>query len=101
MRRASERPFLPRRDRGGHHPVGPAGIRQQGSVEARVRELPVGLMPDPEAPIVTLNQRQPRPRVFPIIGDLFETVPAFTAALQQEEPESETADLAATAAAAP
>jgi len=37
---------------------------------------------DPEAPIMTLNQRQPRPRVFPIVGDLFETVPAFTAALR-------------------
>jgi electron transfer flavoprotein alpha subunit len=36
---------------------------------------------DPEAPIMTLNQRQPRPRVFPVVGDLFETVPAFTAAL--------------------
>jgi electron transfer flavoprotein alpha subunit len=41
---------------------------------------------DAEAPIMTLNQRQPRPSVFPIIGDLFETVPAFIAALQQEAP---------------
>jgi electron transfer flavoprotein-quinone oxidoreductase len=40
---------------------------------------------DPEAPIMTLNQRQPRPRVFPVIGDLFETVPALTAALRQEQ----------------
>ncbi len=39
---------------------------------------------DPEAPIMTLNQRQPRPRVFPVVGDLFETVPAFTAALSRE-----------------
>jgi alkylation response protein AidB-like acyl-CoA dehydrogenase/electron transfer flavoprotein alpha subunit len=39
---------------------------------------------DPEAPLLTLNQRQPRPRVFPIVGDLFETVPAFIAALNQE-----------------
>ena len=39
---------------------------------------------DPEAPIMTLNQRQPRPRVFPIVGDLFETVPAFIAALGNE-----------------
>jgi alkylation response protein AidB-like acyl-CoA dehydrogenase/flavin-dependent dehydrogenase/electron transfer flavoprotein alpha subunit/electron transfer flavoprotein alpha/beta subunit/ferredoxin-like protein FixX len=39
---------------------------------------------DAEAPLMTLNQRQPRPRVFPIVGDLFETVPALTAALQQE-----------------
>jgi alkylation response protein AidB-like acyl-CoA dehydrogenase/flavin-dependent dehydrogenase/ferredoxin-like protein FixX len=53
---------------------------------------------DPEAPIMTLNQRQPRPRVFPVIGDLFETVPAFTAALPQE-PLTET-DSDAPAAAA-
>ena len=39
---------------------------------------------DAEAPMMTLNQRQPRPRVFPIVGDLFETVPAFIAALQKE-----------------
>jgi len=39
---------------------------------------------DAEAPIMTLNQRQPRPRVCPVVGDLFETVPAFTAALLQE-----------------
>ncbi len=44
---------------------------------------------------MTLNQRQPRPRVFPIIGDLFETVPAFTTALQQEaRPEMEADELA-------
>jgi electron transfer flavoprotein alpha subunit len=40
---------------------------------------------DAEAPIMTLNQRQPRPRVFPVVGDLFETVPAFIAALGKEE----------------
>lgn len=40
---------------------------------------------DPEAPIMTLNRRLPRPRVFPVIGDLFETVPAFVAALRAEE----------------
>jgi hypothetical protein len=39
---------------------------------------------DPEAPIMTLNQRQRLPRVFPIVGDLFETVPAFTAALLRD-----------------
>lgn len=39
---------------------------------------------DPEAPLLTLNSRQPRPKVYPVVGDLFETVPAFTAALQQE-----------------
>jgi electron transfer flavoprotein alpha subunit len=39
---------------------------------------------DPEAPLMTLNRRQPQPRVFPVVGDLFETVPAFIAALRQE-----------------
>jgi alkylation response protein AidB-like acyl-CoA dehydrogenase/flavin-dependent dehydrogenase/electron transfer flavoprotein alpha subunit/ferredoxin-like protein FixX len=39
---------------------------------------------DPDAPLMTLNQRQPRPKVFPVVGDLFETVPALTAALQEE-----------------
>lgn len=39
---------------------------------------------DPDAPLLTLNQRQPRPRVFPIVGDLFETVPAFVSALREE-----------------
>jgi hypothetical protein len=38
---------------------------------------------DPEAPLMTLNERQSRPRVFPVLGDLFETVPAFVAALRQ------------------
>jgi hypothetical protein len=33
---------------------------------------------------MTLNQRQARPRVFPVVGDLFETVPAFIAALGRE-----------------
>jgi electron transfer flavoprotein alpha subunit len=41
---------------------------------------------DPEAPLMTLNRRQPAPRVFPVVGDLFETVPAFTAALAEEPP---------------
>jgi alkylation response protein AidB-like acyl-CoA dehydrogenase/electron transfer flavoprotein alpha/beta subunit len=40
---------------------------------------------DAEAPIMTLNQRQPRPRVFPIVGDLFETVPAFIVALSKKD----------------
>src|SRR5205823_405926 len=51
---------------------------------------------DPEAPIVTLNQRQPQPRVFPVLGDLFATVPAFTEALRQEAiPENEAGEPAA------
>ncbi len=41
---------------------------------------------DPEAPLMTLNQRQARPRVYAVVGDLFETVPAFTAALREEHP---------------
>jgi hypothetical protein len=39
---------------------------------------------DVEAPLMTLNQRQVRPRVFPVVGDLFVTVPAFIAALREE-----------------
>ena len=31
---------------------------------------------------MTLNQRRARPKVVPIVGDLFETVPRFTAALK-------------------
>jgi hypothetical protein len=38
---------------------------------------------DPEAPIMTLNERQARPRVFPIVGDLFQTVPSFMSALRE------------------
>jgi len=37
---------------------------------------------DAAAPLMTLNQRRAQPKVVPIVGDLFETVPAFTAALQ-------------------
>ncbi len=39
---------------------------------------------DPEAPLMTLNQRQPKPIIYPIVGDLFQTVPAFVHALQQD-----------------
>ncbi|HYT90677.1 MAG TPA: acyl-CoA dehydrogenase family protein, partial [Gemmataceae bacterium] len=39
---------------------------------------------DAEAPIMTLNQRQARPKVFPVVGDLFETVPALIEALREE-----------------
>jgi electron transfer flavoprotein alpha subunit len=52
---------------------------------------------DPEAPIMTLNQRQPHPRVFPVLGDLMETVPAFMKALGNDaaaasrQPESQMA----------
>jgi electron transfer flavoprotein alpha subunit len=37
---------------------------------------------DPDAPLMTLNQRRARPKVLPIVGDLFELVPKFTAALK-------------------
>jgi electron transfer flavoprotein alpha subunit len=47
---------------------------------------------DPEAPLMTLNERQPRPRVFPIVGDLFQTVPAFMAALKEHAGAHERAD---------
>jgi hypothetical protein len=40
---------------------------------------------DPEAPLLTLNRRQARPRVYPVVGNLFETVPALIAALRQEQ----------------
>jgi electron transfer flavoprotein-quinone oxidoreductase len=40
---------------------------------------------DPDAPLLSLNQRQPLPKVYPVVGDLFETVPAFIAALRQEQ----------------
>jgi electron transfer flavoprotein-quinone oxidoreductase len=46
---------------------------------------------DPEAPLMTLNERQPRPRVFPIVGDLFQTVPAFMAALREHVDEQDSA----------
>jgi electron transfer flavoprotein alpha subunit len=36
---------------------------------------------DPEAPIMILNRTRPRPRVFPIVGDLFKKVPEFIRAL--------------------
>ncbi len=37
---------------------------------------------DPEAPIMTLNRRKPLPKVFPVVGDLFETLPALMRALE-------------------
>jgi hypothetical protein len=40
---------------------------------------------DPQAPLLTLNQRQPVPKVYPVVGDLFATVPALIAALGQEK----------------
>jgi electron transfer flavoprotein-quinone oxidoreductase len=43
---------------------------------------------DPEAPIMTLNQRTSRPKVIPVVGDLFETIPAFISALREESPVS-------------
>ena len=37
---------------------------------------------DPDAPLMTLNKRRARPKVMPIVGDLFDAVPQFTAALR-------------------
>jgi electron transfer flavoprotein alpha subunit len=56
---------------------------------------------DPEAPLMTLNTRQPRPLVYPVLGNLFETVPALTAALQEELSEQPEAAPAASSAAVP
>jgi alkylation response protein AidB-like acyl-CoA dehydrogenase/flavin-dependent dehydrogenase/electron transfer flavoprotein alpha subunit/ferredoxin-like protein FixX len=39
---------------------------------------------DAAAPIMVLNRTRARPRVLPVVGNLFETVPAFTAAILQE-----------------
>lgn len=38
---------------------------------------------DPEAPLLALNRSRPRPRVVPIVGDLFQEVPAFVEALRK------------------
>jgi hypothetical protein len=46
------------------------------------RAVIVAFNRDPEAPLMTLNRRQPRPKVLPVVGDLFVTVPALTAALR-------------------
>ncbi len=37
---------------------------------------------DPQAPLMTLNQRREQPKVYPVVGDLFKTVPKFIAALK-------------------
>ena len=37
---------------------------------------------DPQAPIMTLNQRRARPKVYPVAGDLFKTVPQFMEGLK-------------------
>ncbi|MBY0526414.1 MAG: FAD-binding protein [Gemmataceae bacterium] len=52
---------------------------------------------DPEAPIMTLNRRQPRPRVFPVVGDLFDTVPALIEALKSQRGVEEAPQHAGTA----
>ena len=41
---------------------------------------------DPDAPIMVHNQRQPQPKVYPVLGDLFETVPAFRKGLLSDQP---------------
>ncbi len=37
---------------------------------------------DPQAPLMTLNQRREQPKVYPVVGDLFKTLPKFIAALK-------------------
>jgi electron transfer flavoprotein alpha subunit len=39
---------------------------------------------DPEAPLMTLNRSRPRPKVHPIVGDLFVEAPKFLRALERE-----------------
>jgi electron transfer flavoprotein alpha subunit len=38
---------------------------------------------DPDAPLMTLNKRKARPKVYPIVGDLYENVPKLVAALRK------------------
>jgi electron transfer flavoprotein-quinone oxidoreductase len=38
---------------------------------------------DPDAPLMTLNRHRASPRVYPVVGDLFETLPRFTSALRR------------------
>jgi len=38
---------------------------------------------DPQAPLMTLNQRREQPRVVPVVGNLMKTVPLFVAALKR------------------
>jgi electron transfer flavoprotein alpha subunit len=39
---------------------------------------------DAQAPLMTLNQRREQPKVFPVLGDLFKTLPKFVAALKRK-----------------
>ncbi len=38
---------------------------------------------DPDAPLMTLNKRKSRPKVYPIVGDLYENVPKLVEALRK------------------
>ena len=62
--------------------IGVSGAPQHVNYIA-ARAVIVAFNRDPEAPLLMLNQRQAQPRVYPVLGDLFETVPAFTAVLRQ------------------
>jgi electron transfer flavoprotein alpha subunit/electron transfer flavoprotein alpha/beta subunit len=43
----------------------------------------IAINKDPEAPIMTLNKRRARPRIVPLVGDLYEIVPGLTRALEK------------------
>ncbi len=45
------------------------------------RALIIAFNKDADAPLLTLNQRRARPKVIPLVGDLYELVPEFTKAL--------------------
>jgi electron transfer flavoprotein alpha subunit len=40
---------------------------------------------DAQAPLMTLNQRRQQPKVYPVVGDLFKTVPKFIEALRRRQ----------------
>ena len=43
---------------------------------------------DAQAPLMTLNERREQPKVYPVVGDLFKTVPKFVEALRRRSERS-------------